>query len=343
MVRPSAELETGGFATAAAYRAKEMLRWIRQATSPTSRPLAHHSVHQPYRPRPRPRAPPRAGAPRVANLRFPCRAHRPALDFIPFQCPLGSPQWHLQSGQGASARLSKHRYLRRHHLPPRRPTLRLLQIHLTRRRAASINRSNPLCRGTRASARQVESGGDSPEHSTPRIRCVSHIRHLFRLNGGCSKILISRCCPARDISAIEPCRPLPGSATRTGRRQPTQKGRHYMKKLLELRLGAAALGVIFAAALWPAAPALADPPPWAPAHGWREKHERHDDDDWRVREWRRHQAGCAYHPYECGYPYPGAVYVAPPPPVVIYPAPPPPPVVFAPAPSLDIVVPIHIR
>jgi transposase len=29
-----AELETGGFATAAAYRAKEMLRWIRQAHSP---------------------------------------------------------------------------------------------------------------------------------------------------------------------------------------------------------------------------------------------------------------------------------------------------------------------
>jgi transposase len=29
-----AELETGGFATAAAYRAKEMLRWIRQADSP---------------------------------------------------------------------------------------------------------------------------------------------------------------------------------------------------------------------------------------------------------------------------------------------------------------------
>jgi transposase len=29
-----AELETGGFATAAAYRAKEMLRWIRQAVSP---------------------------------------------------------------------------------------------------------------------------------------------------------------------------------------------------------------------------------------------------------------------------------------------------------------------
>jgi len=29
-----AELETGGFATAAAYRAKEMLRWIRQAASP---------------------------------------------------------------------------------------------------------------------------------------------------------------------------------------------------------------------------------------------------------------------------------------------------------------------
>ena len=29
-----AELETGGFATAAAYRAKEMLRWIRHATTP---------------------------------------------------------------------------------------------------------------------------------------------------------------------------------------------------------------------------------------------------------------------------------------------------------------------
>ena len=29
-----AELQTGGFATAAAYRAKEMLRWIRQAESP---------------------------------------------------------------------------------------------------------------------------------------------------------------------------------------------------------------------------------------------------------------------------------------------------------------------
>ena len=29
-----AELETGGFATAAAYRAKEMLRWIRQADGP---------------------------------------------------------------------------------------------------------------------------------------------------------------------------------------------------------------------------------------------------------------------------------------------------------------------
>src|SRR5262249_7955888 len=35
---------------------------------------------------------------------------------------------------------------------------------------------------------------------------------------------------------------------------------------------------LFAASLIPARPAEADPPPWAPAHGWRAKHH-HDDDD----------------------------------------------------------------
>lgn len=40
----------------------------------------------------------------------------------------------------------------------------------------------------------------------------------------------------------------------------------------------------------PAAPVLADPPPWAPAHGWRakehEKWKKHDRRDWR--EYRRY-------------------------------------------------------
>lgn len=34
-----------------------------------------------------------------------------------------------------------------------------------------------------------------------------------------------------------------------------------------------ALAVSLALALLPAAPALADPPPWAPAHGWRKKND----------------------------------------------------------------------
>lgn len=84
-----------------------------------------------------------------------------------------------------------------------------------------------------------------------------------------------------------------------------------------------------------ALPARADDDGWR-GRGWRE-HE------WREHEWREHERRewCEYHPYRCGYP-PGGVYYAPPP-VVIAPAPPPPPVVYAPAPSLDIVVPIHIR
>lgn len=49
------------------------------------------------------------------------------------------------------------------------------------------------------------------------------------------------------------------------------------------RLAAVALAPLLAVSLLQPAPASADPPPWAPAHGWRAKHEhkhkhgRHDD------------------------------------------------------------------
>ena len=56
-----------------------------------------------------------------------------------------------------------------------------------------------------------------------------------------------------------------------------------------LRSGIAALTlVVFAAASIPLGPALADPPPWAPAHGWRAKHgergyyQERDYRDYRV-------------------------------------------------------------
>jgi len=39
--------------------------------------------------------------------------------------------------------------------------------------------------------------------------------------------------------------------------------------------------LLFAASSLPLSAAFADPPPWAPAHGWRDKHDR-DDDDWRA-------------------------------------------------------------
>ncbi len=58
-----------------------------------------------------------------------------------------------------------------------------------------------------------------------------------------------------------------------------------------LRTTAAAIALLFAASSLPLSAALADPPPWAPAHGWRDKHDR-DDDDWRepmmtIAGWRR--------------------------------------------------------
>jgi hypothetical protein len=78
-----------------------------------------------------------------------------------------------------------------------------------------------------------------------------------------------------------------------------------------------------------ALPAFADPPPWAPAHGYRDKHHGRDDGD-------------APHvivqppPAVVIAPAPAPVYVAPPPPAVVYqPAPPPA--------SIDIVVPLHFH
>jgi hypothetical protein len=104
-----------------------------------------------------------------------------------------------------------------------------------------------------------------------------------------------------------------------------------MMQSLVVAVGAAAL-LVGASAL----PARADD------DGWRGRGHERREHEWREHEWREHERRewCEHHPYQCGYP-PG-VYYAPPPPVV-YAPPPPPPVVYAPAPSLDIVVPIHIR
>ena len=55
----------------------------------------------------------------------------------------------------------------------------------------------------------------------------------------------------------------------------------------KLRTCATVIGLLFAASSLPLSAAFADPPPWAPAHGWRDKHDR-DDDDWRERE-RHHR------------------------------------------------------
>lgn len=55
----------------------------------------------------------------------------------------------------------------------------------------------------------------------------------------------------------------------------------------KLRTCAAVVGLLFAVSSVPLSAAFADPPPWAPAHGWRDKHDR-DDDDWRERHHHRH-------------------------------------------------------
>jgi hypothetical protein len=75
--------------------------------------------------------------------------------------------------------------------------------------------------------------------------------------------------------------------------------------------------------------AFADPPPWAPANGWRKHHRNDDEDGPRVI-----------------YTQPPAVVVAPPPRVYVVPPPAvvvPPPVVYPVPSELNIVVPLHLR
>jgi surface antigen len=78
----------------------------------------------------------------------------------------------------------------------------------------------------------------------------------------------------------------------------------------KLRNCAALIGFFFALSSLPHAAALADPPPWAPAHGWRDKHDR--GDDWREYHHRHHDDEDDDDDYRV---------VAPPPAVVVAPAP----------------------
>ncbi|NUB22943.1 hypothetical protein GBZ26_27755, partial [Azospirillum formosense] len=75
-------------------------------------------------------------------------------------------------------------------------------------------------------------------------------------------------------------------------------------------------------------PVLADPPDWAPAHGWRAKQERHHDrhDRERHERGRHHEHGYI----DGGYGDGRVVIVRRPPPVVVYEE--PPVVHYAPAP-----------
>jgi hypothetical protein len=80
-----------------------------------------------------------------------------------------------------------------------------------------------------------------------------------------------------------------------------------------------ALAAVVAGLLVPtfAAPAAADPPEWAPAHGWHKKHKHHheyyvDDDDDVIVVQRRSPRVVYVEPP------PRVVYVEPPPPRVVY-------------------------
>ena len=95
---------------------------------------------------------------------------------------------------------------------------------------------------------------------------------------------------------------------------------------MKLRGCAAVIGLLFTLSSVPLSAAFADPPPWAPAHGWRDKHDR--DDDWRDHhrghdqhdeddDWRAHHRGHHHDEdedadYRTVAPSP-AVAVAPPP------------------------------
>jgi hypothetical protein len=101
-----------------------------------------------------------------------------------------------------------------------------------------------------------------------------------------------------------------------------------MKKVRTL---AAACGAVALLGGMVAAPAFADPPAWAPAHGYRDKHHGRDDDAPRVIVTQPPPAVVVA-------PAAAPIYVAPPPPAVVYqPAP-----VVAPSPSIDIIVPLHL-
>ena len=130
------ELETGGFATAEAYRAKEMLRWVRQAATPQAARwrLTNFLNHVTARldeadrhARPRP--------PGRRNRAAQCQPDHPPLALRPLQCPPRSAQWAVPGSERTRPRLSQHRYLRVHHLPDRsahRRHARCLPFHLRR-------------------------------------------------------------------------------------------------------------------------------------------------------------------------------------------------------------------
>jgi hypothetical protein len=99
-----------------------------------------------------------------------------------------------------------------------------------------------------------------------------------------------------------------------------------------LRVVVTGVALTFASTMLFSAPTLADPPPWAPAHGYRDKHHGRDDDD------APRVIVTQPPPAVVVAPAPAPVYVAPPPPVVVYQPTPPPP-----APTLDIVVPLHFH
>src|SRR5882724_2597746 len=94
-----AELETGGFATAAPYR-----------DARSRSPRARHRCHS-------------------------HRAHHPALEVIPLQRPSRRLERHLPGRTSPRPRIPKHRHLYHHHLPARGATPGYPQIHLKRRGA----------------------------------------------------------------------------------------------------------------------------------------------------------------------------------------------------------------
>ena len=77
---------------------------------------------------------------------------------------------------------------------------------------------------------------------------------------------------------------------------------------MKLRGCAAVIGLLFAVSSLPLSAAFADPPPWAPAHGWRDKYDR--DDDWREQHRRHHH----HHDEDEDEDESEAVVVSPPPP-----------------------------